>query len=431
MLMDAKKNGQPEEAAPDERKAVGRTKKSAAQVPSPRMTTWTNTPMDTIPPPANKAIGEIRDLGPTTALRRNPTDFSISLRNRLGTDQQLHNPGKRQQSMRGFEDHYTDIVDYIIRATHRAWEEKDIGYVYDFYRHNIVVRDEGGINYGRDRVIENSLGLMNAFPDMRWLPGEIIWSGDDENGFHTSHRGMFVGTNTGWSQFGPPTGRRCTFFAMANCIAIGNEIYDEWVIENSASLIQQLGLDVRRVAGETAAQIGIDQFALAGSGEPDRLQGQGKPAHMPPPSTERFDPEDFVRRMLHYVWNWRLIGMTRDYFAANIRAFGPCGRATSGIGDYMSDVVARLATFPDLALGADDVYWMGNDAEGYMVAARWSLVGTHRGHGIYGKPTGRRVRMWGISHFNIRDRRIVEEWTMYNEFNVLQQIAREEPLPGA
>ena len=28
---------------------------------------------------------------------------------------------------------------------------------------------------------------------------------------------------------------------------------------------------------------------------------------------------------------------------------------------------------------------------------RWTALGTHRGYGLYGIPTGRRVHLWGIS----------------------------------
>ena len=34
---------------------------------------------------------------------------------------------KRSQSLEGFDDIYTDIVDYIIRCTHNIWDERDIG----------------------------------------------------------------------------------------------------------------------------------------------------------------------------------------------------------------------------------------------------------------------------------------------------------------
>ena len=57
-----------------------------------------------------------------------------------------------------------------------------------------------------------------------------------------------------------------------------------------------------------------------------------------------------------------------------------------------------LAMFPDAAHRVDDLYWMGNDRDGYTVAVRWTLDGTHRGHGPYGPPTGRRVRQWGLTH---------------------------------
>ena len=74
-----------------------------------------------------------------------PNDFSISLDGyrKGGTDRiNGRTPvGLRSQSMRGFEPGYVNIVDYIIRITHRIWEEKDIGYIYDTYSHDCTVWD--------------------------------------------------------------------------------------------------------------------------------------------------------------------------------------------------------------------------------------------------------------------------------------------------
>ncbi len=44
----------------------------------------------------------------------------------------------RSQSMDGFDDIYTDIVDYIVRCTHKIWDERDIGLIYTHYTHNFV-----------------------------------------------------------------------------------------------------------------------------------------------------------------------------------------------------------------------------------------------------------------------------------------------------
>jgi hypothetical protein len=85
-----------------------------------------------------------------------------------------------------------------------------------------------------------------------------------------------------------------------------------------------------------------------------------------------------------------------------------------------------LATFPDLGLQVDEVYWMGNEAEGFSVSVRWSAVGTHRGYGLYGTPTGRRVYLWGLSQLYVSDGRITEDWMLFNEFDVLAQLLRDD-----
>ena len=88
-------------------------------------------------------------------------------------------------------------------------------------------------------------------------------------------------------------------------------------------------------------------------------------------------------------------------------------------------MLGMLAMFPDAMLQIDDIYWMGNDNDGYLVSVRWRLVGTHRGAGIYGAPTGRRISMWGIAQQQIERGRISREWFLFNEFAVMQQIYRD------
>lgn len=133
--------------------------------------------------------------------------------------------------------------------------------------------------------------------------------------------------------------------------------------------------------------------------------------------------------MLHYVWNWRMVGMTRDTMSPGIRCYGVMGQAIVGLGDYQADILGRLAMFPDLVHSVDDVYWMGNAVDGHVPAVRWTMIGTHRGNGIYGAPIGRRVQMWTISHFEIRQEQIAKEWTLHSEVAMLQQIYGTEPLP--
>ena len=178
-----------------------------------------------------------------------PTDFEITVAAKGGTDRLLApEQGERVQEMRGFEDTYVDIVDYIVRVTHRIWEEKDIGYIYDTYRHNSRVTDDSGLQYGRDKIVADTVHTINAFPDIRLYADEVIWAGDDSTGFRTSHRTVIVGHNTGHSRWAPPTRRKVVVWAIANCCAIENEIYEEWVLYNNSSLLAQLGFDLRVLA---------------------------------------------------------------------------------------------------------------------------------------------------------------------------------------
>ncbi|MBL8055636.1 MAG: ester cyclase [Anaerolineales bacterium] len=354
-----------------------------------------------------------------------PADFVISLGAKGGTDQQLLNPGsQRRQSLRGFEAGYVDIIDYIVRITHRIWEEKDIGYIYDTYSHTAHVHDDYGLQYGRDKIVADTIHTINAFPDIRLFADEIVWAGDDEVGFHTSHRTVIVGHNTGYSRYGPPTGRKVVCWCIANCVALANEIFQEWVIYDTASLIQQLGFDLRQKAREFGNQADWDSLRDPRFGEPERLPGQGKPVYRANPAGP-FDVEDFLRVTYHNLWNRRMLGTVRQAYAPNLSFRGSTNRAFQGRGEYQAFILSMLALFPDLALQVEDLYWMGNDRDGYLTALRWSLSGTHRGHGVYGPPTGRPIKMWGISQHRILNGQITDEWMLFNEFAVMQQIYRD------
>ncbi len=378
-------------------------------------------------PQENVARLETHGLRAKGEPRPNPTDFAISLRAKFGSDQQIIRPGERRQPMRGFEEHYTDIIDFIVRATHRIWEEKDVGYIYDHYRHNIRVIDDSGLAMGRDRVVQGTLQYINAFPDIRIYADEVVWAGNDEVGFHTSHRAFITGRNTGYSQYGPPTGKRVEFWLIANCIFVANENYEEWVIYNNSAMLQQMGFDLRREARASSKRSKGKTSLAQGFGERERLLGQGKPRHLPPRPSNGFDVEDFIRRAYHYIWNWRRVAKVKDAYAPNMRFFGATDRTFYGRGNYEAFVLSMLAMFPDLVLHIDDLYWMGNDEEGYVTSVRWSLVGTHLGHGVYGPPTDRSITMWGITQHEIRNGRIEQEWMMWNEFDVMQQIYGDDP----
>lgn len=336
----------------------------------------------------------------------------------------LMNPGsEKRQPMQGFDVDYVDIVDYIVRCTHKIWEEHAVGLIYTHYSHNLAIHTSDGTTYGRDKVIADSLKTMNAFADIRLFADDVIWSGNDQEGFHSSHRISWLGRNTGHSIYGPPTGRRVQRYGVAHCLVKANRIVEEWICRDELALVLQLGYDphdlARRMA-QRSAESGIRPPGTSGSGEPERLLGQMQPPPPVQPADEN-DVEGFVRRSFHEIWNWRLLNKLKEYYAPTYLAWVPPYRKLYGRGDYMAWILARMAAFSDLTLTVDHVCFLGNMQQG-RVATRWIMQGTHDGPGWYGEPTGKRTFLLGITHQEIRDGKFVQEWSCFDEFALLKQI---------
>ncbi len=331
----------------------------------------------------------------------------------------------RRQSMRGFSADYVDIVDYIVRVTHRIWEEKNVGLLYQHYAHNIAIYTTDGSTYGRDKVIAETIKSISAFPDVRIMAEEIIWSGNDVDGFHTSHRGVWMGTNTGYSNYGAPTGRRVFRRSVAHCVIRDNFIFEEWITRDELAVVWQLGFDALKLARQVAARdyaAGVKAPMPVGTGEVDRLLGQTTPEEVAPSQAEGFDVEYFVRRAIHEIWNWRMFGKVRDYYVPNYKCTTSGNRVLVGLGALQADITQKIAAFPDARMLVDHVMWMGNDQEGYRVSVRWYLQGTHQGPGFYGEPAGKRIKMMGHTHYLIENNKFVQEWTQCDEFALLKQI---------
>ncbi len=327
----------------------------------------------------------------------------------------------RNQPLEGFLSDYTDIVDYIIRCTHKMWEEGGLGLLYQHYAENTVVWSDWGVSYGRERTMEYVIQRQSSFPDLRGYADDVIWAGDDRAGFRTSHRGTQIGHNYGPSKYGPATGRRIQFQSIANCVVLNNRVTEEWLVHDEMTVVRQLGLDVDQVLRDLTEQMsaGAPADIIA---EVPRVQGQTTPASYQPKRPGQFDVEDFVRLAFNEIWNWRLFNRIPTYYAANTPLHAPSDRQLYGHGQIRAFVLAVLAAFPDGMIEIDDVYWNGNEEEGYRAAIRWTFRGTHRGFGIYGKATGRSIRLIGSTHQRIKDGKIVEEWTFFNELALLWKL---------
>ncbi|UQN08318.1 ester cyclase [Deinococcus sp. QL22] len=342
--------------------------------------------------------------------------------NRRDISELLEPANVGRQQMQGFDADYANIVQYIISCTHKIWEDKAIGLIYTHYAHNASVHLTDAELYGRDQMVTGTLRTLAAYPDLRLYGDEVIWSGNDVEGFHTSHRVTWSGHNTGHSVYGPPTGARIQRREIAHCIVINNRIVEEWSVQDETALIRQLGLDevaLAKTLAQAEADSGVPAYA-AGLGEVPRRTGQ-----MHPPISldgDLANPAELPGLLYALVWNARMLNFLSEYYAPDAVIWVPGNRRLEGSGDLTAYILQLLAAFSDGAMQLEHVNWIGSEAEGYRVAARWTFQGTHDGPGGYGVPTGKRVRVLGISHFELQGGKIVREYMVWNEFALLKQL---------
>ena len=356
-----------------------------------------------------------------------PTDYSISLSEYTGkgtqNEKRIPDDFGIKQPLEGFDDIYQNIVDYIVRITYRIWEDRDVEYILDTYSSFSKVFDDYGLQLGNQKIVDDTHHTTGAFSNIKLIADEVIWAGNDKIGFHTSHRTIIRGTNDGPSKYGPATNKDIDILVIANCVALENRIFLEHVCYNTSSMLLQLGMNLDDMAKKLAAT------APLGWPRDQKTWNDLKNAARPEiPIFENlpitgFDIDRFLRITFENLWNKRDYDELDLNFVENLQFEGPTNRKFNGLKDYQ-DFLKSLATcFPDLELQIDEIYWMGNDVDGYLTSTRWSATGTYSGEGIYGEPTDSKVQIWGITQNQVVGGKIVNEWMLFNELDLMMQIA--------
>ncbi len=331
----------------------------------------------------------------------------------------------RVQPMRGFDEAYTDIVDYIVRCTHRIWDERDVGLIYSHYTHNCVLYGTTGTLYTREDVVRDTIQRLVSFPERRGMATQVIWRGDEDEGFYTSHLVTGTGRHTQAGLYGPPTGRTFTSRTIADCMIHENKIYREWVVADTLAVLQQLGLDPWPFA-DRMARGAFDKGLLSiDIGENRRLLGQYPPEAEPDLSIAHDETEREVLAWMHEVWNGRMFGRIKDVYAPNCQFHGPLTTELYGVAAVIHQTLGLIGSIPDGAFMPQHICSTPSEEGGVKVAVRWIIEGHHLGYGILralGEPSGKRLQVMGMTHLHIRDGRVVDEWRAYDELALMVQV---------
>ncbi|MGB6229466.1 MAG: ester cyclase [Litorimonas sp.] len=338
---------------------------------------------------------------------------------RIDANDLLGAPGARTQPLSGFEDRFTDIVDYIVRITDEIWMDRAVGSIYDTYDPSCTVYSSYGIVRSVEEVVAGTVTTLNAFPDGEIHHLNVAWSGDDQSDFYTSHLGHSRSTHVGRTAYGPGTGRKSSIRFVADCLIRDNRIHTEWLVRDAGAQARQLGFNIQDIARRLADTDAAERVVLSPE---TRLNGQAPRQVLDRPADT---PEGWARHLFHNLWNLKRFDWLDRYYEADAVVHSGGGRVAQGLRNIGSLLIHIQTALPDGVMRVEHVCH-SEETDGVILAVRWVLEGTTAPGGALGEcPAGKPVFMMGASHLRFgTSGKLVEEWTVFDEVGVLIQAYR-------
>jgi len=305
-----------------------------------------------------------------------------------------------------------DIVRFILQTTHEVWDQQRFERIRDYFAEDFISYGAEGREFGDlDELFDYALPRTSAFPDTRVFVDDLLWTGNEQTGFKTSHSFTVTGTNTGESKYGPPTGKRLRLTGIANCKV--EKVNDEWKYTEERAEDDQFAIIRACTPGQVETypdipDVELDDSNKEPSSNPDEEQPSAtEPVDSVETQSGEFDPGAYLEEITHELWNDRSVGILEDHYSEDVVVEAASGRRLRDVTELRSEVLERLAAFPNLELTIDDTIVVAEES-GYNSSIAYTVTGTHAGPSKYGSATGKSVTFTGI--INQKLRKVSGEW---------------------
>ena len=318
--------------------------------------------------------------------------------------------------MKGFGSKFKDLPDYILKITYQIWENKDMESIMQYYAENIPVRSPSGVIYGPEAVVEATKATQQEFPDRQLLGEDVIWIGNEESGFLSSHRILSKTTHQNDGMYGPATGKKIVYRVIADCACRNNQVYDEWLVRDQGAIIRQIGLDPKKYAANLMQEEGGAEKCSIPFNENTPIGGDyTSPAILNENTGTRY--ADILKSIMN-----KDIGSVENNYDRAIQQEQPGGRTAHGTEEISKFWKILLSAFPDAKFTIEHISFTEEKDQPKKAAVRWSLIGKHDGNGIFGTPSGSNVYIMGINHAEFGPRGIKNECVLFDETMIWKQI---------
>lgn len=330
----------------------------------------------------------------------------------------------REMPLKGFDECYGSLVDYILRITYDIWERKNAGLCMRHYAE--VGEIYTPMAYGDivQPVIEDVVRTLQAFPDRELYSVNIIWDGNENDGYLSSHLIRTIMTSAQTSTFGTANGAKIDIYGIADCLCVDNKIVKEWLIRDNGAIVRQLGLNIKQVAWDMAVKDYNKDTTHWWEAETKERQAIKQPLTDVKGRPDSDNATDVVLNMLHDVWRARYYGMVDDYYSYNTQTHGCGGRELIGTKHLKLFLNDFHAGFNNADFKVEHTQTTASDAgdNEHFVHVRWSITATHGQSHLFGDGTGCPLYIMGVSQFRVVNGRICEEWIVFDEVAIWKQI---------
>jgi steroid delta-isomerase-like uncharacterized protein len=129
--------------------------------------------------------------------------------------------------------------------------------------------------------------------------------------------------------------------------------------------------------------------------------------------------KQLVEQWFERVWNQKSEAAIDEMFGAQSRAYGfpEPDSVVTGPEEFKHLHRNFCGAFPDLHITLDSMV-----AEGDMVAVRWHVDATHKGHHLGFPATGRKAAMTGTSFLKIERGQMMDGWNQMDMAGLFRRL---------
>ena len=202
---------------------------------------------------------------------------------------------------------------------------------------------------------------------------------------------------------------------IADCAAKDDQIYDEWLVRDYGGIVRQLGMEPEDYAAhlidseggpENAKQVFLPENDVEGP-----YKGRGNDNEW----GQKY--ADLLNRIMNHDFN-----VIRDQYDRAILGEYAGAQSTLGWEQTLEFWVGLRSSFPSAKFEIHHQIGMDADMLSPRASIRWSLDGLHDGWGTFGRPTGKRVHVFGMAQAEFGPWGLRRECALYDEIAIWKQI---------